>query len=68
MNGRITEYSVIIDDELVDLEEQVNSQILEGWQPIGGISTGPTYYTQAMVKYNNVSFSKSIVKSKNVIS
>jgi hypothetical protein len=53
----IVEYKVIeAKDEAVKLQEAVNQEIQEGWEPVGGIAVGysPTSYSwwfyQAMIK------------------
>ena len=54
---KITKYTVIYDPEMENLIREVNESILEGWQPLGGISAcraendvyANTVYAQAMV-------------------
>ena len=50
-------YTVNVLDPHNTLQEEVNTLIKAGWQPIGGMSmthnpkTGTTYFGQALVKY-----------------
>ena len=48
-------YQVIMNSNIIDLIDKVNSFISMGWKPLGGIAfdiTGNTTYLQAMVKEN----------------
>jgi len=36
-------YEVIVSTNLEEFESQVNSLVLEGWRPVGGIATMPVF-------------------------
>ncbi len=56
----IIQYHVVWDDSLLDLLEEVNEMIKEGWQPQGGIAANNDSVFQAMVKHETaVSVSSS---------
>ena len=54
----ITQYKVLSSDNLQELQSLVNKELKQGWQPLGGISTGAEsdgdclsiIYMQSMVK------------------
>ncbi len=49
----ITGYVIVVADSSADLEEQVRSKLLEGWQLVGGVSianAGGLVFAQAMVR------------------
>ena len=53
---KIVEYVVIVKSTPERLDDSVNMQLLNGWQPLGGVSTlvkpnSDIYYVQALVKY-----------------
>ena len=53
---KIVEYVVIVKSTPERLEDTVNMQLLNDWQPLGGVSTlvkpnGDIYFVQALVKY-----------------
>ena len=53
---KIVEYVVIVKSTAERLDDSVNMQLLNDWQPLGGVSTLVTpnsdvYYVQALVKY-----------------
>ena len=51
-NRKIIDYDIITRRYETDLVNTVKALILEGWQPLGGMSIDAEYYSgQAMVKY-----------------
>lgn len=59
---KITDYKIISDNAVNDLEKQVQELIKNGWQPIGGVDTfvftdnsgqQHTITNQAMIKVEN---------------
>ncbi len=51
---QIIEYKIAQERSNVTLRIYINKMILEGWQPIGGVSCNPNDpepYMQALVKY-----------------
>ena len=53
---KIVEYVVLIKSTSERLKDTVNIKLLDGWQPLGGVSTQvqPSvgiFYIQALVKY-----------------
>ena len=53
---KIVEYVVIVKSTAERLEDSVNMQLLNDWQPLGGVSTlikpnNDIYFIQALVKY-----------------
>ena len=53
---KIVEYVVLVKSTAERLDDSVNIQLLNDWQPLGGISTlvkpnGDIYFIQALVKY-----------------
>ena len=53
---KIVEYVVIVKSTPERLDDTVNMQLLNDWQPLGGVSTlvkpnGDIYFIQALVKY-----------------
>lgn len=53
---KIVEYVVLVRSTPERLDDSVNMQLLNGWQPLGGVSTliRPNigiFYIQALVKY-----------------
>ena len=53
---KIVEYVVLVKSTAERLEDLVNIKLLDGWQPLGGVSTQiqPSvgiFYIQALVKY-----------------
>ena len=53
---KIVEYVVLVKSTAERLDDSVNMQLLNGWQPLGGVSTlvkpnNGTYFIQALVKY-----------------
>ena len=53
---RIIEYVVIVKSTPERLDDTVNMQLLNDWQPLGGVSTlvkpnSDIYFVQALVKY-----------------
>ena len=57
MKGRkIVEYVVVVKSTPERLDDTVNMQLMNGWQPLGGVSTlvkpnNDIYFIQALVKY-----------------
>jgi len=51
-NRKIIDYDIITKRYEIDLVNAVKALILDGWQPLGGMSIDAAYYSgQAMVKY-----------------
>lgn len=53
---KIVEYVVIVKSTPERLDDSVNMQLLNDWQPLGGVSTlvkpnNNIYFIQALVKY-----------------
>jgi hypothetical protein len=54
---RIIDYKVLRGDTLAQLHDKVNDNILDCWEPLGGICYSPYYagtheqFYQAMVRY-----------------
>ena len=53
---KIVEYVVIVKSTPERLDDTVNMQLMNGWQPLGGVSTlvkpnNDIYFVQALVKY-----------------
>lgn len=59
---KIVEYKVVEDTNIEDFVEQININIRNGWQPLGGIESnhehidendvdGRTFFFQSMIKY-----------------
>ena len=53
---KIVEYVVLVKSTAERLDVSVNMQLLNGWQPLGGVSTlvkpnSDIYFVQALVKY-----------------
>ena len=53
---KIVEYVVIVKSTPERLDDSVNMQLLNDWQPLGGVSTlikpnNGVYFIQALVKY-----------------
>ena len=53
---KIVEYVVIVKSTPERLDDTVNMQLLNDWQPLGGVSTlvkpnNDIYFVQALVKY-----------------
>ena len=53
---KIVEYVVIVKSTPERLDDTVNMQLLNDWQPLGGVSTvikpnNGVYFIQALVKY-----------------
>ena len=53
---KIVEYVVIVKNTPERLDDTVNMQLLNDWQPLGGVSTlvkpnNGIYFIQALVKY-----------------
>ena len=53
---KIVEYIVVVKSTPERLDDLVNMQLLNDWQPLGGVSTlvkpnGDIYFIQALVKY-----------------
>ena len=53
---KIVEYVVIVKSAPERLDDTVNMQLLNDWQPLGGVSTlvkpnSDIYFIQALVKY-----------------
>ena len=53
---KIVEYVVIVKSTPERLDDTVNMQLMNGWQPLGGVSTlikpnNGVYFIQALVKY-----------------
>ena len=53
---KIVEYVVLVKSTAERLDDSVNMQLLNGWQPLGGVSTlvkpnSDIYFVQALVKY-----------------
>ena len=53
---KIVEYVVVVKSTPERLDDTVNMQLLDDWQPLGGVSTlvkpnNGIYYIQALVKY-----------------
>ena len=53
---KIVEYVVVVKSTPERLDDLVNMQLLNDWQPLGGVSTlvkpnNDIYYIQALVKY-----------------
>ena len=53
---KIVEYIVIVKSTPERLDDTVNMQLMNGWQPLGGVSTlikpnNGVYFIQALVKY-----------------
>ena len=53
---KIVEYVVIVKSTPERLNDSVNMQLLNGWQPLGGVSTlvkpnTDIFFIQALVKY-----------------
>ena len=53
---KIVEYVVLVKSTSERLEDLVNTQLMNGWQPLGGVSTlvkpnSDIYFIQALVKY-----------------
>ncbi len=46
----IMEYKIILGNGAYDLEKQVNSHIMQGWQLQGGVMFSSMTFCQAMVK------------------
>ena len=40
------EYVILSDNRAADLQEQVRSRIVEGWQPLGGVAVSHSTFTQ----------------------
>lgn len=52
-NGKqLIEYKILVSPSFYTLQDDVNKEIRNGWQPLGGVSSVVNYsYIQAMVKY-----------------
>ena len=53
---KIIEYVVLVKSTAQRLDVSVNTQLMNGWQPLGGVSTlikpnNEIYFIQALVKY-----------------
>ena len=53
---KIVEYVVLVKSTPERLDDTVNMQLLNDWQPLGGVSTlvkpnGDIYFIQALVQY-----------------
>ena len=53
---KIVEYVVLVKSTPERLDDSVNMQLMNGWQPLGGASTlvkpnSDIYFVQALVKY-----------------
>ena len=53
---KIVEYVVLVKSTAERLDDSVNMQLLNDWQPLGGVSTlvkpnSDIYFVQALVKY-----------------
>ena len=53
---KIVEYVVVVKNTPERLDDTVNMQLLNDWQPLGGVSTlikpnNGVYFIQALVKY-----------------
>ena len=53
---KIVDYVVLVKSTAERLDDSVNVQLLNGWQPLGGVSTlvkpnSDIYFVQALVKY-----------------
>ena len=53
---KIVEYVVLVKSTAGRLDDSVNMQLMNGWQPLGGVSTlvkpnSDIYFVQALVKY-----------------
>lgn len=60
---KIIEYQAIKSQSISKLTKNVSSQIDDGWQPFGGISSAPTSYEdENLEKSDTVMFSQAMVK------
>ena len=51
---RIVDYTIIVGEDIPNMEEQVKDRMAEGWQPFGGPFQGGKdmdWLMQALVKY-----------------
>jgi hypothetical protein len=46
-------YRIVEGRNLIDLENQINKMIKNGWKPQGGVMIAPPTYIQAMVTQND---------------
>jgi hypothetical protein len=51
VNKVVVDYFVVTSAIVMGLAVKVQQRLLEGWQPIGGVSFDGEQYLQAMVKY-----------------
>lgn len=51
MNKVAMDYTILTSVIVIGLSLEVQRHLLEGWQPIGGVSFDGQRYLQAMVKY-----------------
>lgn len=50
--NHIIEYKILISPSFYTLQDDVNKEIRNGWEPFGGVGSVVNYsYMQAMVKY-----------------
>jgi hypothetical protein len=54
MNARIIDYALITVTSAGELCSNVSIAIANGWQPFGGVATGPGTISQALVKYQGM--------------
>ncbi len=52
---KIIDYFICDSDNASELERMVLVKINKGWQPLGGVSHDTYGYTQAVVKYEDLS-------------